>query len=122
MKSAKDTVVSSEIDPNFTVIPVRAIKNRSTNDFMLFQKKVIESYNNKELSREEAQLSIEKYWVGALRRAVIEGDVETGSLMAGQSVSFVKEELPLQELLTRLLDSAELHLSETKTLNKLCVV
>ena len=40
----------------------------------------------------EAQLQIEHYWAGALRRAVIEGDVETGSVMAGQSVGMVKEE------------------------------
>ena len=38
----------------------------------------------------EAQLQIEHYWAGALRRAVIDGDVETGSVMAGQSVGMVK--------------------------------
>ena len=42
----------------------------------------------------EAQLQIEHYWAGALRRAVIEGDVETGSVMAGQSVGMVKDEAP----------------------------
>ena len=47
----------------------------------------------------EAQLQIEHYWAGALRRAVIEGDVETGSVMAGQSVGMVKEEAPVAEIL-----------------------
>jgi enoyl-[acyl-carrier protein] reductase II len=42
----------------------------------------------------EAQLQIEHYWAGALRRAVIDGDVESGSVMAGQSVGMVKREEP----------------------------
>ena len=45
----------------------------------------------------EAQLQIEHYWAGALRRAVIEGDVETGSVMAGQSVGMVKDEAPVAD-------------------------
>ena len=40
----------------------------------------------------EAQLEIEHYWAGALRRAVIDGDVEHGSVMAGQSVGMVRRE------------------------------
>ena len=43
----------------------------------------------------EAQLQIEHYWAGALRRAVIDGDVENGSLMAGQSVGMVTKEEPV---------------------------
>ena len=34
-------------------------------------------------TQKDAQLEIEHFWAGALRRAVIDGDVETGSLMAG---------------------------------------
>jgi enoyl-[acyl-carrier protein] reductase II len=54
----------------------------------------------------EAQLQIEHYWAGALRRAVIEGDVETGSVMAGQSVGMVKEEAPVAQILAQLVDEA----------------
>ena len=43
----------------------------------------------------EAQLQIEHYWAGALRRAVIDGDIENGSLMAGQSVGMLKQEEPV---------------------------
>ena len=32
---------------------------------------------------------IEKFWAGALKRAVIDGDIEYGSVMAGQSVGMV---------------------------------
>jgi enoyl-[acyl-carrier protein] reductase II len=36
------------------------------------------------VTQEEAQLLVERSWAGALRRAVIDGDIETGSVMAGQ--------------------------------------
>ena len=54
----------------------------------------------------EAQLQIEHYWAGALRRAVIDGDVEHGSVMAGQSVGMVSKEEPLTEIVATLLDEA----------------
>ena len=49
----------------------------------------------------EAQLQIEHYWAGALRRAVIDGDVEHGSLMAGQSVGMVTKEEPVAEIIAQ---------------------
>jgi enoyl-[acyl-carrier protein] reductase II len=54
----------------------------------------------------EAQLQIEHYWAGALRRAVIEGDVESGSVMAGQSVGMVKAEEPVADIIEHLVDEA----------------
>ena len=56
------------------------------------QREVADLLDQGEVEMAEAQLQIEHYWAGALRRAVIEGDVETGSVMAGQSVGMVKEE------------------------------
>ena len=55
----------------------------------------------------EAQLQIEHYWAGALRRAVIDGDIENGSLMAGQSVGMVKQEEPVATIIASLLDESE---------------
>ena len=54
----------------------------------------------------EAQLQIEHYWAGALRRAVIEGDVEHGSVMAGQSVGMVTKEEPIADILAQLMAEA----------------
>ena len=54
----------------------------------------------------EAQLAIEHYWAGALRRAVIEGDVENGSLMAGQSVGMVTRIQPASAILAELVEQA----------------
>ena len=55
----------------------------------------------------EAQLRIEHFWAGALRRAVIDGDVENGSLMAGQSVGMVKEEEPVADIIATLMRESE---------------
>src|SRR3546814_19430911 len=54
----------------------------------------------------EAQLQIEHYWAGALRRAVIDGDVEHGSVMAGQSVGMVTREEPVTEIIDTLMAEA----------------
>jgi enoyl-[acyl-carrier protein] reductase II len=54
----------------------------------------------------EAQLQIEHYWAGALRRAVIDGDVEHGSVMAGQSVGMVTREEPVAAIIGELVDEA----------------
>ena len=59
----------------------------------------------------EAQLRIEHFWAGALRRAVIDGDVENGSLMAGQSVGMVKQEEPVAAIIATLLAESEEALS-----------
>jgi enoyl-[acyl-carrier protein] reductase II len=52
-------------------------------------------------------LQIEHFWAGALRRAVIDGDIENGSLMAGQSVGMVKEEEPVAEIVASLMAESE---------------
>ena len=67
--------------------------------FAAKQREVADLLDRGEVEMAEAQLQIEHYWAGALRRAVIEGDVETGSVMAGQSVGMVKEEAPVAEIL-----------------------
>jgi len=59
-----------------------------------------------EVEMAEAQLQIEHYWAGALRRAVIDGDVESGSVMAGQSVGMVKAEEPAAKILADLMEEA----------------
>ena len=47
------------------------------------------------------------FWAGALRRAVVDGDVENGSLMAGQSVGLVRRVQPVQAILAELVEQAE---------------
>ena len=105
--AARDAVPSVQLDPRFPVIPVRAIANEGGKKFAAKQREVIDRFDKGELSKEEAQLEIEHFWAGALRRAVIEGDVETGSVMAGQSVGMVTKEQPTAEILAELVAQAE---------------
>ena len=62
------------------------------------------------VDKKAAQLEIEHFWSGALRRAVIDGDVETGSVMAGQSVGMVMKVEPVHDILSQLSSQAETHL------------
>jgi enoyl-[acyl-carrier protein] reductase II len=104
--NARDALPTVQLDPNFPVIPVRALVNEGTKRFMETQRQVIERFRRNELTQQEAQLEIEKFWAGALKRAAIDGDVENGSLMAGQSVGMVKGEQTVAEILTELLGQA----------------
>ncbi|MFL3876988.1 NAD(P)H-dependent flavin oxidoreductase [Wolbachia endosymbiont of Trichogramma kaykai] len=104
--AARNAVSSVHISADFPVIPVRAIVNKASDDFIKHQRNIIDKYQNGEISKEEGQLEIEKFWAGALRRAVIDGDVETGSLMAGQSVGMVDREKPIKEVIDILVQQA----------------
>ena len=103
---ARDAVVSLQLDPRFTVIPVRALANTATDRFMKIQAEVISRYDSGEIPLKEAQLLIEHFWAGSLRKAVIDGDVENGSLMAGQSVGMVTSEQTTQEVIDELIGQA----------------
>ncbi len=104
--AAREAVPTVQLDPAFPVIPVRALVNEGTKRFMEHQAEVIRRFKAGELAKEQAQLDIEHFWAGALRRAVIEGDVENGSLMAGQSVGMVTREQPTAEIIAELVDQA----------------
>ncbi|HEY8605264.1 nitronate monooxygenase [Tsuneonella suprasediminis] len=108
---ARDAVASVQVDPRLPVIPVRALKNKGTEEFTAKQREVAGLLDSGAVEMAEAQLQIEHYWAGALRRAVIDGDIENGSLMAGQSVGMVKEEQPVADIMTQLMDECEAALS-----------
>jgi enoyl-[acyl-carrier protein] reductase II len=104
--SARDAVSSVQIDPRLPVIPVRALKNAGGELFTAKQREVAQLLDEGKVEMMEAQLQIEHYWAGALRRAVIDGDVENGSLMAGQSVGMVTKEEPVAEIIAQLMAEA----------------
>ncbi|HAM32176.1 MAG: 2-nitropropane dioxygenase [Deltaproteobacteria bacterium RBG_16_66_15] len=105
--SARDAMPTTQFDPSLPTIPVRAIVNEGTKDFNRLQFDLLGKVKSGEMPREEAQVKLEEFWIGALRRAVVEGDVEHGSLMAGQSVAFVKKVQPVREILEELVAGAE---------------
>ena len=105
--AARDAIPTVQLDENFPVIPVRALKNEGSQRFIRHQAETLGRFQSGELTKEAAQLDIEHFWAGALRRAVLEGDVINGSLMAGQSVGMVTREQPVAEIIAEILGQAE---------------
>lgn len=104
--AARDAVPSIQLDERFPVIPVRGLVNEGTKRFLAHQAATRDRFQSGELTKEAAQLEIEHFWAGALRRAVIEGDVENGSVMAGQSVGMVTAEQTTASIIAELVDQA----------------
>jgi len=104
--NAKDALPTAQFDPRIPVIPVRALLNEGTRDFNTLQLGLVAQLERRQLSAKEAARKLEEFWIGGLRKAVVEGDVERGSLMAGQSVGLVREILPVSKILEGLLDEA----------------
>ncbi|MFT5329485.1 MAG: enoyl-[acyl-carrier protein] reductase II [Parasphingorhabdus sp.] len=105
--NARDAITSVQVDPRLPVIPVRALKNKGTEEFTRKQIEVAKLLDSGAIEMGEAQLQIEHFWAGALRKAVIDGDIEHGSVMAGQSVGMVKAEESVAEIIKSLVDQAE---------------
>lgn len=113
--NARDAIASVQIDPQFPVIPVRALKNEGTEKFMEKQREVVADFHAGKVNQDDAQMQIEQFWGGALRRAVVDGDVETGSVMAGQSVGMVKKIEPTQDIIDELVAQAVAYLAPDHT-------
>ena len=71
--------------------PVRILKNAMTRDYLKLEKSGAEL------------LELEKFTLGGLRRAVFDGDVQRGSLMAGQVAGLLKEIKPLRQIFEELM-------------------
>ena len=104
--NARDALPSVQLDARFPVIPVRGLVNEGTRRFLEAQAEALRRFQAGEVTKEAAQLEIEHFWAGALRRAVIDGDVEGGSVMAGQSVGMVTREQSVAEVIAELVDQA----------------
>lgn len=105
--NARDAITSVQVDPRLPVIPVRALKNKGTEEFTRKQIEVAKLLDSGAIEMGEAQLQIEHFWAGALRKAVIDGDIEHGSVMAGQSVGMVKAEESVADIIKSLTEQAE---------------
>ncbi len=115
---AKDAIAAPQFDGRLPVIPVRALKNDGTLEFSKLQLELLHKLDEGTIDREEAQFEVERFWVGALRRAVIEGDVAKGSLMAGQSVGLVNRIMPLQAIMDEMANDAEAELQRLRKIMK----
>jgi enoyl-[acyl-carrier protein] reductase II len=104
--NARDALPSIQLDERFPVIPVRGLVNAGTKRFLEHQALTLARFQSGGLTKEAAQLDIEHFWAGALRRAVIDGDVENGSVMAGQSVGLVTSVQPVADIIEELTEQA----------------
>lgn len=114
---AREAVSTPQFDSRLPVVAVRALRNHGLEDFARLQLDLIQKLDAGEIHRQEAQLEVERFWMGALRRAVIEGDIEDGSMMAGQSVGLVDRVMPVAEIMTELQNDIETELQNVR--NKL---
>ena len=96
---AKD--IDTKVTGRSTGHPVRALRNQMTKEYL---KKEAEGVPFEEL---------EQMTLGSLRRAVVDGDVKMGSVMAGQSAGLVKEQMSCQELIRKLVKETDVLLKGT---------
>lgn len=90
---AKDR--STVVTGNKLGVPVRCLRNAMTREYLRLEQMT------------DDKLELEKFTLGALRKAVEEGDIENGSLMAGQAAAFAKEIKPLRTIFEELMKEYE---------------
>ena len=112
--NARDAIATPQYDSKLPVVAVRALKNKGMQEFGALQLRLLRELEAGTIHRQEAQEEVERFWVGALRRAAIDGDVEGGSLMAGQAVGLMDKIMPISDLVTELLTDANNELIAVK--------
>jgi len=104
---AREAISTPQYSQKLPVVSVRALSNHAMDHFGELQLDLLEKLRNNELTRQDAQFKVEEYWIGSLRSAAVDGDVEHGSLMAGQSVGMLDKVQPLREILQELVTEAD---------------
>jgi len=104
---AREAISTPQYSSRLPVVAVRALKNQAMDRFGELQLELLEKLAKGEISRQDAQYKVEEYWVGSLREGAVDGNIEKGSLMAGQSVGLVHKTQPMREILTQLVDEAD---------------
>lgn len=97
--AAKD--IDSEVTGTSTGHPIRVLRNQMSREYLKLEK---QGAGFEEL---------EQLTLGSLRKAVVDGDVVHGSLMAGQSAGLVKKEQTCQEIIEEIMKEADTLLQGT---------
>lgn len=98
-KLLKASDIDSEVTGMSTGHPVRCIRNKMTKEYLKLEKEGADF------------MELEKLTLGTLRKAVVEGDVVDGTVMAGQIAGLIKEEKSCEEIITEICTQAESLLS-----------
>lgn len=97
---AKD--IDTKVTGRSTGHPVRCLRNQMTREYLRIEAEGVDFEK------------LELMTVGGLRRAVVEGDVENGNVMAGQCAGMIREVLTCREVIEKLMSEAGAVLSKTK--------
>ena len=92
----RDTIVTGRIGGT----PVRVLKNRMSREYVRQEK------------AGAGKMELEQFTLGSLRRAVFDGDTETGSLMAGQVAGMLRDVRPVQAILDEMMEDCRARLQE----------
>ena len=95
----KTVVKAKDIDSTVTGMstghPVRGLRNKMTKEYQRLEKEGADF------------MELEKLTLGALRKAVVDGDVVNGTVMAGQIAGLVGKEQSCKEIITEIMDEAQ---------------
>ena len=94
-KLIKSKDIDSEITGSSTGHPIRVIRNKMSREYLKMEKEG------------ETLDELEQLTLGSLRKAVMDGDVVNGSLMAGQIAGMIQDELSCKEIITSIVSEAE---------------
>lgn len=94
--------IDSTVTGMSTGHPVRCLKNKMSREYLKLEKEGADF------------MELEKLTLGSLRKAVIDGDVADGTLMAGQIAGLVREELSCEEIIQTIMNQAETLLGEKR--------
>ena len=97
--AAKD--IDSEVTGTSTGHPIRVLRNQMSREYLKLEK------------QGAGVEEVEQLTLGSLRKAVVDGDVVHGSLMAGQSAGLVKKEQTCQEIIEEIMKEADTLLQGT---------
>ena len=86
-----DTIVTGRIGGT----PVRVLKNRMSREYVRQEKAGAD------------KMALERFTLGSLRKAVLDGDTENGSLMAGQAAGLLHEVRPVEEIFAAMVSEAK---------------
>ncbi len=113
---ARQAISTPQYDSKLPVVAVRALANQGMDRFGALQLELLAKLKSGAIHREEAQYEVENFWIGGLRKAVMDGDVEGGSVMAGQSVGLVNNIKPMKDMVQELVTDAEAELNRVKSM------
>lgn len=100
-KIIKSKDIDSTVTGMSTGHPVRCLRNKMTREYLKMEKEGVEL------------MELEKLTLGSLKRAVIDGDVVSGTLMAGQIAGLIKSEESCKDIVQGIVNECRELLSNT---------